>query len=194
MALYRSPEYQTSFGSIGLSVQEKVQNKFSIWWPWWDSWISNQNVYLLLIYKSPRQCQWTFVNLPFGLGEKSSNTLSTYLLGRLSWISIKTTAVILSYKSSQYFLSSFESAGISVQETKLEIDFQDGDCGSHIGFFDQNNLLFLIYMSPRYYQVSSQSAFWFRRKVQNRLSRRPWWSSWISDRSKFSYFVSESHP
>ena len=37
-----------------------------------------------------------------------------------------------------YFLSSLESTGLSVQ--KFKTDFQDGDCGSHIGFLIRTNL------------------------------------------------------
>ena len=43
MALHRSPDYQTSFESTGLSVQEKVQYRFSRWQPKGPAWISNQN-------------------------------------------------------------------------------------------------------------------------------------------------------
>ena len=33
-----------------------------------------------------------------------------------------------------YFLYSFESIGLFVQEKKFKTDFQDGNCGGHIGF------------------------------------------------------------
>ena len=36
-------------------------------------------------------------------------------------------------KSSQYFLSSFESMGLSVQE-KFKIDFQESNCDGHLVF------------------------------------------------------------
>ena len=36
--------------------------------------------------------------------------------------------------NSRYFLSSFESIGILVLETKFKIDFQDSDRGGHLGF------------------------------------------------------------
>ena len=36
--------------------------------------------------------------------------------------------------SPRNFLSSFESNGLSVQEKGFKIDFQDGNCGGHIGF------------------------------------------------------------
>ena len=38
----------------------------------------------------------------------------------------------LQFKWPQYFLASFESVGLSVQEKKFKIDFQDGD---HLGFW-----------------------------------------------------------
>ena len=37
-------------------------------------------------------------------------------------------------KSSWYFQWSFESVGLSVQEKRFKIDFQDGYCGGHLGF------------------------------------------------------------
>ena len=38
------------------------------------------------------------------------------------------------YKSPQCFLPSSESTGLSVQEKKRKIDFQDGGHGGHLGF------------------------------------------------------------
>ena len=38
------------------------------------------------------------------------------------------------YKSSQRFLPSFESIGLSIQEKKRKIEFQNGCHGSHLGF------------------------------------------------------------
>ena len=38
------------------------------------------------------------------------------------------------HKSPRCFLPSFKSIGISVQEKKLKINFQDGGHGSHLGF------------------------------------------------------------
>ena len=38
------------------------------------------------------------------------------------------------YKSSRCFLASLESTGLSVQEKKRKIDFQDGGHGGHLGF------------------------------------------------------------
>ena len=58
---------------------------------------------------------------------------------------------------------------------------------------------FSYYCSIRHpdasYQVSSQLAFWFRRRSENRFSRQQQWRpSWISDQNNFSYFCSTSHP
>ena len=42
--------------------------------------------------------------------------------------------LFLIYKSPQCLLQSLESIGLSVQEKKLNIDFQDGGHGGHLGF------------------------------------------------------------
>ena len=42
--------------------------------------------------------------------------------------------LFLMYKSSRCFLASLESIGISVQEKKRKIAFQDGCHGGHLGF------------------------------------------------------------
>ena len=41
--------------------------------------------------------------------------------------------LFLIYESSQCFLPSFETNGLSVQEKKRKIDFQDGCHGGHLG-------------------------------------------------------------
>ena len=66
------------------------------------------------------------VNWPFSSGEEAKNRFSRWLPWRSSWIS--------DYKSSQCLLPSLESIGLSVQEKKLNIDFQDGGHGGHLGF------------------------------------------------------------
>ena len=83
---------------------------------------------------------------------------------------------------------SFEITGLSVQEKKFNIDFQDD---GHLGFpirmilatFDLRHL-------DTSYAVSNQLAFLFIIKnVHNRFST---WllgrSSWISNQNHFSYF------
>ena len=42
--------------------------------------------------------------------------------------------LFLIYRSPRCFLASFESNGLSVQEKKRKIDFQDGGHGGHLGF------------------------------------------------------------
>ena len=42
--------------------------------------------------------------------------------------------LFLIYKSPRCFLASLESSGLSVQEKKQKIDFQDGCHGGHLGF------------------------------------------------------------
>ena len=74
------------------------------------------------------------VNCPFGSGEKVQNRFSTGLLGRPSWISNQNNFTFLICKSSKYFLSSFQSTGLSVQEKKFKIEFQDSNCGGHLVF------------------------------------------------------------
>ena len=42
--------------------------------------------------------------------------------------------LFLIYKTPRCFLASLESIGLSVQEKKRKIDFQDGSHGGHLGF------------------------------------------------------------
>ena len=95
------------------------------------------------------------------------------------------------------FLASLESTGLSVQEKKRKIDFQDGGHGGHLGFpigkilaiFD----LQVTLMVPSKFGVNW--PFGSGEEAKNIFSRwRPWRPSWISDRNDFSYFWSTSHP
>ena len=81
--------------------------------------------------------------------------------------------------------------GLSVQEKKLKIDFQDGCHGGHPGFPIGTSLaifdLQVIPMLPSKFGVNS--PFSSGEEAKNRFSRwPPWWPSWISDRHDFSYF------
>ena len=86
------------------------------------------------------------------------------------------------------FLASLESSGLSVQEKKQKIDFQDG---SHLGFPIGTILAFfdlqVTPMLPTMFRVN-----WLLgsgEEAKNRFSRwRPWRPTWISDRHDFSYF------
>ena len=89
------------------------------------------------------------------------------------------------------FLPSFESTGLSVQEKKRKIDFQDGCHGAHPGF--TNGMILAIFdlqvtpMVPTKFGVNW--PFGSGEEAKDRFSRwPPWRPSWISDRHDFSYF------
>ena len=95
------------------------------------------------------------------------------------------------YKSPKYFASHFQSMGLSIQEKKFKIYFQDGNWGGHLGFpigtilaiFD----LQVTSMILTKFQVNWR--FGSGEEAKNRFSRWPQWRpSWISDRNDFSYF------
>ena len=89
------------------------------------------------------------------------------------------------YMSPRCFLASLEATGLSVQEKKRKIDFQDG---GHLGFpigtilaiFD----LQVIPMLPSKFGVNW--PFGSGEEAKNRFSR--WRPFWISHRHDFSYF------
>ena len=61
-------------------------------------------------------------------------------------------------KLPRYFLPSFESFGLLIQEKKRKIDFQDGGHGSHLGFPIGTILDILIYKLPQYVIASFESV------------------------------------
>ena len=75
------------------------------------------------------------VNWLFSLGDEAKNRFSRW---RPSWISdLNDFSYFLSKSHPPHascFLPSFESTGLSVQEKKPKIDFQNGHHGSHLGF------------------------------------------------------------
>ena len=119
--------------------------------------------------------------------EKAKNRFSRWVPWWPSWIS-DWNELFLIYKSPQCFLPSFESIGLSVQEKKRKIDFQDG---GHLGFPIGTILaisdLQVTPMLPTKFRVDW--PFGSGVEVKNRFSRwLPWQPSWISDRNNFSYF------
>ena len=96
--------------------------------------------------------------------------------------------LFLIYKSPRCFLASLESIGLSVQEKKRKIDFEDGGhLGSPIGtilpFFDLQVTPMLPSKFGVHWPLGSGE------EAKNRFSRwRPWQPSWISDWHDFSYF------
>ena len=98
---------------------------------------------------------------------------------------------IFIYKSQRYFLPSFESTGLLVQEKMFKLDFQDGGHGSHFRFCIE--MIFVIFylqvalIFPTKFQVNGPLGS--REVVQNRFSRwQRWQPSWISDLNNFSNF------
>ena len=105
--------------------------------------------------------------------------------------------LFLIYKLPRCFLASLESIGLSVQEKKRKIDFQDGSNGSHLGFLIGTILaifdLQVTLMLPSKFGVNW--PFVSGEEAKNRFSRwRPWRPSLISDRHDFSYFWTTGHP
>ena len=92
--------------------------------------------------------------------------------------------------SPQCFLPSFKSNGLSVQEKKRKIDFQDGVHGGLLGFpigtilaiFDPQ----LTLMLPTKFRVNLLLGLG---EAKNRFSRwLTWRPSWFYDWHDFSYF------
>ena len=94
-------------------------------------------------------------------------------------------SLFLIYKSPRCFLASLEAIGLSVQEKKRKIDFQDGSHGGHLGFTIGMILPIVDLQVTPMLPGSGEEA-------KNRFSI--WQPSWISDRHDFSYFLSTSHP
>ena len=106
-------------------------------------------------------------------------------------------SLYLIYKLPQCFLACLEATGLSVQEKKRKIDFQDGGHGGHLGFPIGTSLaIFDLQVTPMLpSKFGVNWTFCSGEEAKNRFSRwRPWRSSWISDRHNFSYFCSTGHP
>ena len=66
------------------------------------------------------------------------------------------------------FLQTLESIGLSVQEKKPKIDFQDGCHGGHLRFSISNDFSYFLFTShpDASYLVKCQTAFRFRRRSE----------------------------
>ena len=190
--------FPPSFKSIGFLVQEKKWNiyRFSRWQPWWPSWISNRTI-LATRHSWPTSHPDTSYHV-------SSPLVFLFMRSEKQIFKMAATAAILDfwpeqlsffliYKSPRCFLPSFESIGLSVQEKKRKLDFQDSCHGGHLRFpigmilaiFDPQVTLMLPTKFRVNWPFDSEEA-------KTRFSR--WWPTWISDRNDFSYFWSSSHP
>ena len=84
--------------------------------------------------------------------------------------------------------------GLSIQEKKFKIDFQDGNSGGHLAFptgtilaisdLQVTSMTLTKSIGPRVQEK--------KRKIDFKMP--PWWPSWISNHNDFSYFLSTSHP
>ena len=117
------------------------------------------------------------VNWHLGLGEEAKNRFSRWP----PWL-------FLIYKSPRCFLASLESIGLSVQEKKQKIDFQDGCHGGHLGFpIGMILAIFDLQVTPILpSKFGVNWPFGSGEEAKNRFSR--WRPSWIFDRHDFSYF------
>ena len=170
-----------------------VKNRFSRWQPWQPSWISaifDLQVTLML----PTKLR---VNWHLGLGEEVKNRFSRWPPWRPSWIYDQHDFSYFWFTSHPNASCQVSSPGLSVQEKRRKIAFQDGSHGAHLGFpigtilaiFD----LQVILMLPTKFRVNwllglgEEAKNWFSRWL-------PWRPSWIYNRHDFSYFWSTSHP
>ena len=124
MVLYRSTDYQT-----GLSDQEK---KFSI--DFQDSGHLGFPIRMILATFDLRRLDTSNeVSSRFPFWFRRKKVLNRFSTERQSSTSDQNeVSYFFIYKSSQYFLSSVETMGLSVQEFK--IDFQDTNSGAHLVF------------------------------------------------------------
>ena len=89
-----------------------MKNRFSRWRPWLPSWNADRNDFSYFDLQVTPMLPTKFrVNWHLGLGEKAKNRFSRF-----------------------NDLPSFDSTGLSVQEKKQKIDFQNGGIGCHLGF------------------------------------------------------------
>ena len=80
---------------------------------------------------------------------------------------------IFDNKSPRYFLPSFESLGLSVQEKKRKIDFEDGHHGGHLGFPIEPILaIFDLHVTPMLpTKLKVNKSFGSGEEAKNRFSR-----------------------
>ena len=106
-----------AFGS-----EDKAQKRVLRWPPWQPSWISDRNDYRYF---------WS-ASCPNISCHVSSQMGFRFRRKRPSWISDRNDfSCLLICKLPLYFLPSFESTALSVQEKDSKIDFQDS---GHLGF------------------------------------------------------------
>ena len=129
------------------------------------------------------------VNWLLGLGE-AKKRFSRWPPWQSSWISHQQDFSYFWSQSPWYFLPSLESIGLSAQEMKWKIDFQDGGHCSHLGFLIGMILaifdLQVTLMLPTKFRVNWHDGL--GEEGKNRFSRwPPWRPSFIYNQHDFSY-------
>ena len=96
------------------------------------------------------------VNWPVSSGEEAKNYFSKWPPSSIS--DLHDFSYFLIYKSSQCFLASLESIGLSVQEKKQKIFKKKKKNGRHLGFPIGTIVAVLIFKSPRCFLASLEST------------------------------------
>ena len=184
--IYKSPRcFLPSFKSIGFSVQKK-KGKIDFQDGHHLGFLIG-TILAIFISTSHPDASYQFSNQLALWFRKISEKKSFKLFGFPSYFR----------STPQCFLPSFKSNGLSVQEKKRKIDFQDGCHGGHLEFLIGTILaifdLHVTLMLPTYFKVNK--PFCSGEEVKNRFSRwPPWRPSWVPNRNDISHFWSISHP
>ena len=180
MAVYRSPDYQTSLSQLAFWFKE-VHYWFSRWRP---SWIFNQNDFSYFWSTSHlNTSNDVLVNWSFGSGENVQNRFSTWLLGQPSWISDQNDfSYFWSTSHPPYFLSNFKPMGLFYSEDEVQNRFSRWQLWGPWTF---SYFWSTMYKSPWWFLPSFKSIGLSVQEGENRFSR--WSPSWISDCNNLSY-------
>ena len=137
-------------------------NNFSKWLPWRPSWISDWHDFSYFWSTSHPNVSYKFgVNWPFGAGEEAKYWSADF---SYFW---STSCPNASYQVSSH--------GLSVQERKRKIDFQDGCQGAHPGFPIGTILaIFDLQVTPMLpCKFGVNWSFGLGEEAKNRFSRFP---------------------
>ena len=131
------------------------------------------------------------INWLFGSGGEVKSKFSRWPPGHVGF-PIRTILAFFDLQVSRCFLPSFKSIGLSVQEKKQKIDFEDG----RYSFSDCNDLANFDTGHPdASHQISSEIAFRFRRKSEKQIFKMAAMATILDFRlNHLSYFWSAVTP
>ena len=109
------------------------------------------------------------VNWSFGSGGEAKNTLTRWPQWRPAWISAGNNFTYFWSTSHPDASYSVKSIGLSVQEKKRKIHFQDGRHGGHLWFLIRMILAIFDLQVDTSYQISSQLAFQSSRRREKQI-------------------------